>query len=75
LIDAIGDLPSAVEVAEAEAGIESSRVVVYGRVNEWRENLYSMSAAPTPDFSPWAFLGPIGEPRFLYLWWPGAHLR
>jgi protease-4 len=75
LIDGIGDLPSAVEVAEAKAGLESSRVVVYGRVHEWRENLYSMTAPPAPAASPWAFLGPVTEPTFLYLWQPGALLH
>jgi protease-4 len=75
LIDAIGDLPGAVEVAEEKAGIETSRVVVYGRANEWRETLYSMSAAPAPTGSPWAILGPRSEPAFLYLWRPGARLR
>jgi protease-4 len=75
LIDAIGDLPGAVEVAEERAGIETSRVVAYHRSNQWRENLYSMSAAPAPALSPWALLGPVSEPTFLYLWWPGARLR
>ncbi len=70
LIDAIGDLPGAVEVAEEKAGIENSRVVVYGRPNEWRETLYSVSAAPAPTLSPWAILGPRSEPAFLYLWRP-----
>jgi len=75
LIDAIGDLPSAVELAEQKAGIESSRVVAYARPNEWRENLYSMSAPPSPTVSPWAVFAPVGEPAFLYLWSPGASPR
>ena len=75
LIDAIGDLPRAVEVAEEKAGIETSRVVIYHRSNQWRENLYSMSAAPAPALSPWTLLGPVSEPTFLYLWWPGVRLR
>ena len=74
LIDAVGDLPGAVEVAEKRAGIETSRVVAYGRPGEWRENLYSMRAEPAPSASPWAVFGPVSEPGFLYLWWPGARL-
>ncbi len=70
LIDAIGGLPGAIEVAEEMAGIETSRVVVYGRPNEWRENLYSVSAAPSPTLAPWALLGSRSEPAFLYLWRP-----
>jgi protease-4 len=75
LVDAIGDLPGAVELAEERAGIEKSRVVAYGRPDEWRENLYSMNTMPDPTLSPWAVLGPVSEPAFLYLWWPGARLR
>jgi protease-4 len=75
LIDAIGDLPGAVKEAEARAEIETSRVVVYSRPQEWRENLYSMNAVPAPTLSPWAILGQVSEPTFLYLWWPGARLR
>jgi protease-4 len=75
LIDAIGDLPGAVKEAEERAGIETSRVVAYGRPDEWRENLYSLTAAPAPTVSPWAMLAPVSEPTFLYLWWPGARLH
>lgn len=75
LIDAIGDLPGAVKLAEERAGIERSRVVVYARPQEWRENLYSMTAAPLPALSPWALFDPVSEPSFLYLWWPGARFR
>ena len=62
----------AIEVAEERAGIEASRVVVYCRPNEWRENLYSVSAAPAPSLATWALLGSgsRGEPAFLYLWRP-----
>lgn len=75
LVDAIGDLPGAVKLAEERAGIERSRVVAYGRPNEWRENLYSVSTAISEMESPWDLLGPISRPAFLYLWWPGARLR
>jgi len=75
LVDTVGDLPGAVELAEERAGIENSRVIAYGRPGEWRENLYSMNATPDPALSLWALLGPVSEPAFLYLWWPGARLR
>jgi protease-4 len=75
LVDVIGDLPGAVELAEEQAGIDRSRVVAYARPQEWRENLYSMSAAPLPTVSPWALFDPVSEPSFLYLWWPGARYR
>jgi protease-4 len=72
LVDTVGDLPGAVELAEEKAGIENSRVIAYGRPGEWRENLYSMNATPDPALSLWALLGPVSEPAFLYLWSPGA---
>jgi len=75
LIDAIGDLPGAVELAESKAGLETSRVVAYGRPQEWRENLYSMTAAPASTAPPWGTLAPLSKPGFLYLWWPGASSR
>ncbi|MDJ0867328.1 MAG: signal peptide peptidase SppA [Myxococcota bacterium] len=74
LVDDIGDLPAAVKEAESRAGLEESRVVVYHRPREWRENLYTR--LPTPAPSPLAFdlkslLGPLATPGFLYLWAPG----
>jgi protease-4 len=75
LVDDIGYLPDAVDELERRAGIDESRVVVYHRPREWRENLYSASAPPEPrallpnaSRLAAAFGGPAG---FLYLWWPG----
>jgi protease-4 len=75
LVDEIGYLPDAVDELERRAGLEESRVVVYHRPREWRENLYSASAPPEPrallpnaSRLAAAFGGPAG---FLYLWWPG----
>src|SRR5262249_6740822 len=44
LVDQIGDLDAAIEVAKAAAKVEKARVVAYQRSDEMRENIYS--AAP-----------------------------
>lgn len=69
LVDGIATLPETVQEVERRAGLESSRVVVYHRPREWRENLYSQPLAPLGlDLSAW--FGPVRGPAFLYLWWP-----
>lgn len=75
LIDAVGDLPDAVDAAEERAGIERSRVVVYRRRRVGSDGNLFTSAARAPDASGAALervLGPLPEPGFLYLWRPGA---
>lgn len=75
LVDAIGDLPSAVEAAKEKAGLEQARVVVYHRPHELRENLFSPGAsALAPPFGAGPGVAPaalLPRPAFLYLWWPG----
>jgi len=71
LIDAVGYLPEAVDEVERRAGIEESRVVVYHRSSEWRENLYSSTQvseprAELPVLVDWL----LRRPAFLYLWLP-----
>ena len=75
LVDGIGYLPEAVDEVERRAGLESSRVVVYRRPNEWAENLYSTAEpVPAPRFGiDWAPLsGLLRTPGFLYLWNPAS---
>jgi protease-4 len=72
LVDALGDLPAAVEEARTRAGLEEARVVVYHRPNERAENLFSMApAAPEPE-SALPLPPGLSQPAFLYLWWPGG---
>jgi protease IV len=74
LVDAVGDLPAAVEVAKEKAGLEEARVVIYHRPHELRENLFSPgpSAREPWDAGARATLGELlPRPAFLYLWWPG----
>lgn len=73
LVDAVDDLPGAIAEAERRAGLTESRVVVYHRPGAYRANLYSTPPAPAPlALDPRALLGPVREPAFLYLWWPGV---
>ena len=74
LVDDLGYLPEAVDELKRRIGAAETRVVVYHRPREWRENLYSASAAPEPrllrdDSSRLAVA--LGGPTFLYLWSPG----
>ncbi len=71
LIDAIGDLPEAVEVAKAAAHVAGeARVIAYRRPGERAENLFSaLGPAPMPVAG--ALREAIAESPFLY-WWPGG---
>jgi protease-4 len=74
LIDALGDLPAAVEATKKAAGIEGdARVVVYHRPGEEPENLFWARgpAQPAAQALDWTQLP---DPAFLYLWSPGAGL-
>jgi protease IV len=65
LIDGIGYLEDAVELAKKKAGLSEATVVTYFRPGEYRTNIYSMSLINID-------LGDLADPgaKFLYLWWP-----
>ena len=74
LVDDLGYLPEAVDELKRRVGVAEARVVVYHRPREWRENLYSASAAPEPRLlgeAPARLAAALGGPAFLYLWSPG----
>ncbi len=74
LVDEIGYLEDAVELAKKKAGLTEARVVTYKRPGEYSNNVYSKLMAP----SPLASLGNLdlmsfvrgGTPQFMYLWMP-----
>jgi len=74
LVDEIGYLEDAVELAKKKAGLTEARVVTYKRPGEYSNNVYSKLVAP----SPLASLGHLdlmsfirgGTPQFMYLWMP-----
>ncbi len=65
LIDGIGYIEDAVELAKKKAGLSRASVVMYLRPGEYRNNLYSLNLFSLD-------LGELADPgaRFLYLWWP-----
>jgi len=74
LVDALGELPEAVDAAKAAAGVEGdARVVTYHRAGEEPTSLFWAAA---PDRGPAAALdaNPLAGPAFLYLWAPAAGL-
>jgi protease-4 len=60
LVDRLGYLDDALELAKAKAGLEEARVVLYHRPGSYRPTVYSLA----PELLP-------GGPQFLYLWAPG----
>jgi protease-4 len=76
LVDRHGDLEEAVAAAERRAGITSSRVVIYHRPREYRQNVYTQAPAiPRAIRLELAPSLPLPRPGFLYLWAPGALAR
>jgi protease IV len=74
LVDEIGDVDAAIEVAKQAANLERARVVAYHREDEVRENVYS--AAPRMPMQVNVLPVDLGSfvrpgPRFMYLWAPG----
>jgi protease IV len=65
LIDGIGYLEDAIELAKKKAGLAEAKVVTYLRPGEYRTNIYSMNLINID-------LGDLADPgaKFLYLWWP-----
>jgi protease-4 len=68
LVDRLGYLDDALDLAKEQAGLTAARVVVYHRPDSYRPNVYSL----TPDLA--ASLTLEMAPQFLYLWWPGEGL-
>jgi len=65
LIDSIGYLEDAIELAKKQANLSQAEVVTYFRPGEYKANIYSLSLINL-DF------GDLADPgaKFLYLWWP-----
>lgn len=73
LVDGLGDLEHAVAVTQRRAGLTSSRVVIYHRPQEYRQNLYSRAPViPRVVRLELAPPLPLARPGFLYLWAPGV---
>jgi protease IV len=76
LIDRVGYMGEAIDLARSAARVEEARVVVYRRPREYRATYYAqapgqVASSPTDTAVTQvvALLGG-GGPRFLYFWWP-----
>jgi protease-4 len=72
LVDEVGDIRHAIEVAQRRISATESRVVSYHRPREWRQNLYQRTTAPNEihlNLTPG--LPRFQAPGFYYLWSPG----
>lgn len=71
LVDRLGYLEDAVEIAKKAASLKEAQVVMYHRPKEYRANYYSAAATEPADLAALHLAGLLGAgPRFLYLWWP-----
>ena len=73
LIDRIGYMPEALDLARHAAGVEKARVVVYHRPRQYRATYYAEAQQMESGFMSGAsalgaLVGP--GPKFLYLWMP-----
>jgi len=75
LIDRIGYLEDALDVAQARAGLSEARVVMYRRPQEFAETIYSRAAMQAPQVNLVNVdLGGLAmvSPQFMYMWLPNA---
>lgn len=74
LVDEIGDLRHAIDVAKKAARLEEARVITYERGGGGSETIYAAGGAPPAQVNLLPIdLGALAErrPRFMYLWAPG----
>ncbi|MGH7232812.1 MAG: signal peptide peptidase SppA [Nitrospiraceae bacterium] len=75
LVDHVGYLDDAIELAKREAGLRDAKVVTYRRPGEYRHNIYSQFLGGGSGLSALANLDLMsvvrgGTPQFMYLWMP-----
>jgi protease-4 len=70
LVDRIGYLEDAIELAREAAGLEEARVVAYHRPRQYRATIYSTAETPPPASLAELARSLTSGPRLLYLWWP-----
>jgi protease-4 len=71
LIDRIGYVPDAIEIARQAAGLSEARVIVYRRPREYRATYYARAETDAGTLQMLSRLtGLSGGPKFLFLWAP-----
>jgi len=61
LVDQLGYLDDALELARVKAGLDAPKVITYHRPGSYKPTIYSLM----PDLD-------MAGPQFLYLWWAGG---
>jgi protease-4 len=71
LIDRIGYIPDAIDIARQAAGLAEARVIVYKRPREYRATYYARAETDAGTLEMLSRLaGFSGGPKFLFLWAP-----
>ena len=73
LIDRIGYMDDALQIARRAIGVDEARVIVYHRPSEYRATYYARSEVSpgSLDTTVAQLASVVGAgPRFLYMWWP-----
>ena len=75
LVDDIGYLDEAIELAKKNAGLTDARIVTYRRHGEYQNNIYSRVFGASNGLSSLASMDLLsivrgGSPQFMYLWMP-----
>ncbi len=75
LIDQIGYLDQAIDLAKSEAGLQEAQVVIYKRPHQYKNNIYSEAFQKSANpLEVWGIdprgLLQGGSAKFLYLWMP-----
>jgi protease-4 len=75
LVDEVGYLDEAIELAKKNAGLTEARIVTYRRNGEYQNNIYSRVFGTGSGLSSLASMDLLsivrgGSPQFMYLWMP-----
>ncbi len=75
LIDQVGYLEEAIDLAKRTAGLDQARIVVYSRPGDYRPNIYAKTFDPGLNLMGMPSLDLLslvrgGHPQFMYLWMP-----
>jgi protease-4 len=72
LVDRVGYVPDAIDVARRAAGLDEARVIVYRRPREYRATYYARTETDAGAFATVSQLAGLAGPgpKFLYLWMP-----
>jgi protease IV len=72
LVDRVGYMPDAIELARQQAGVEKARVIVYHRPRQYRATYFAEAQPIDGGVLSSSALGALTGPgpKFLYLWMP-----